>query len=232
MPPRAHHQRVGRDGAILLQGIEQLQGSGEILGIEPAAHPHHRRRHVLHVRRLRARLPDTRRRCVLDVVVPVGVLVLEIFLVGIGQRTHAQEEIVGVHGAGIEPTAGCGRCGSAFRGRNRSKSGSSRPGETRRCDIRRRHCRHRPWGLAARRPSAPDANSSGRARRRNRDRRSPRCRPFRCCWGRFSPASRWCRRCRCSHRCRSGRRNAACAGARPQTRLPTCSGRAHLHRRR
>ena len=49
---------LGAVRAILFQRVKELQRSGEILGIEPSADKQHRRRHVLHVRRQRARAPE------------------------------------------------------------------------------------------------------------------------------------------------------------------------------
>ena len=102
VPPRPHHQRVGRARAVLFHRIEKLQRARQVLGIEPASHPHHRRLDVLHVRRQRARLPELVIAGVLDVFVPVHIFVLQVLLIGIGNGTHAQKEVIGVEGAGIE----------------------------------------------------------------------------------------------------------------------------------
>ena len=102
MTPRSHDQSVGGGGAVLFQRIEKLERAGEILGVEPSAHPEHGGGDVLHVRRLRARLPVLVVSGVFDGVVPIDVGVLQVLLVSVGDGAHAEEEIVGVHGAGVE----------------------------------------------------------------------------------------------------------------------------------
>ena len=57
---------------------------------------------MFHVGRLRARLPEIVVVRVLQNVVPVRIFILKVKLIGVGERTHAQVEIVLILGAEIE----------------------------------------------------------------------------------------------------------------------------------
>src|SRR5207245_6757858 len=58
VPPRAHHQDIEDPLIFPFDGPVNLQRAVQVLGIEPAADSHHRRRHLLQVRQQVVRLPE------------------------------------------------------------------------------------------------------------------------------------------------------------------------------
>src|SRR5438874_1574038 len=51
VPPWTHHQSVGGEWAVFFQRMEELERSGQILGVEPPSHEQRSRRDALHMRR-------------------------------------------------------------------------------------------------------------------------------------------------------------------------------------
>ena len=113
--PRSHDQRIRRCGAPSSRPRQKsFSGPGKILGIEPAADPQDRRRHILHVRRLRAGLPEFVVGGVLQDVVPIDDSRFSDISRWRWKRAHAQIKIVLVRRAEIEGTlAASGRSGPA-----------------------------------------------------------------------------------------------------------------------
>jgi hypothetical protein len=149
----------------------------------------------------RARLPEIVVGGVVDIHVPQGCLVLEILLVGVGERAHAQIEIVAIRRAEVERAAAGGGAGSPSRLRNPMIE----------AEAVRQHERAVVIDIVAH-----VVIGDGRLRRDRHQRRMrvdhagggveipaakcPTSRPCRYCRERSSPASRWCRRCRCFRR--------------------------------
>ncbi len=92
VPPRSHHQRARRSRPVLFERMEQLQRTREILGVEPSPHEQRRRMNVLHIRSERPRLPELVVIRMFQVLVPIRILVMKIFRVGIRQRPHIEIE--------------------------------------------------------------------------------------------------------------------------------------------
>ena len=86
--PRTHHQHVDGGRAVLLHEVVLAQQALRIFGVVPAAHQHHGGLDVLQVFPDGARLPDFVVSGVVDVQVPERLLVLEVLLVGVGERAH------------------------------------------------------------------------------------------------------------------------------------------------
>ncbi len=113
--PGAFHQTVVNSRIVLLDGAEDLEGAGKVLGVEPSAHRQHRAMNVLQVRSEIARLPIVIVSVVPHLIVPEKALVMEVARVGIGERPQLEEEIVGALRAVIKPDSGLRR-GGIFQG--------------------------------------------------------------------------------------------------------------------
>ena len=97
--PRSHDQQVRRPRIQFLHPRVRLQRPKQILRIIPSTHRHHRAVHVLEMRPDVPRLPPGVVGGMLKKLVPDGCGTLEILAVRVGQRAHAQEELVTVLGA-------------------------------------------------------------------------------------------------------------------------------------
>jgi hypothetical protein len=97
--PRPHDQSVRGAGPVLLEGVEQLERAGQVLGVVPAADEEHGRLDVPHVRHERAGLPEFVVSRVVQVVGPIGILALEVERLAVGERPHPEEEVIGVGNA-------------------------------------------------------------------------------------------------------------------------------------
>ena len=87
---------------MLLHEVVHAQRTLRVLLVIPAADGHHRRFHAREVLPDAARLPELVVSGVVDVLQPERLLVLEVFLVGVGQRSEIQVELVAVRRAGVE----------------------------------------------------------------------------------------------------------------------------------
>ena len=93
MAEGAHHERVVDAGVLLLDRLVDLQWSVEIFGVIPATHRHHRRLHVIQVRRDGALLPVRVVVGVRDELLP-EIVVLVVPLGRVLQRAESQLEVV------------------------------------------------------------------------------------------------------------------------------------------
>ena len=108
--PGAHDEQVLGVGRGFVDGLIGFQGAVEVLGIVPTADGHHGGADVLEVSPEGAGLPEFVVVRVGHLLLPEGVLPLEISGVGVGQGPELQEEVVGVGRAVVE-------VGRRFRGR-------------------------------------------------------------------------------------------------------------------
>ena len=90
--PRTHHQHVDGGRVVLLHEVVLAQQALRVFRVVPAAHQHHGGFDVLQIFPDGARLPDIVISGVLDVQVPERLLVLEVFLVGVGERAQSRKK--------------------------------------------------------------------------------------------------------------------------------------------
>ncbi len=113
--PRTHDEDVVGDAGVGFGGLaEDVEGSGEVFGVEPSADGHDSGFDVLEVVADAAGAPEFVVGLVVHVDGPVRILVFEVEFVGVGEGTELEEELVGVGGAVVEGFAELGgRGGSA-----------------------------------------------------------------------------------------------------------------------
>src|SRR6478672_8398472 len=100
MAPWPHDKAVPSSWIVLLNRLVNPQRSGQVFSIEPATYGEHCRSDVRQILSDVLRLPVRIVVAMLHPLVPETARTLEILCVGIGKRSHFEEELVAIQRAG------------------------------------------------------------------------------------------------------------------------------------